>query len=927
MVNRRGLTGTNSLPASKTELSKMKAELEAFRDQIQYKRSDLPELYSKIGAYKDSVRAMQKTIELSANRARYLELSAAKFFIPAAKLMQASLEIVETIKIESSDMYKAMLFEDKKRLSEQIFEELVAHVFLKKPQAASQWQLKALQDSPKLAELSQSYQFFTGAMSLNAPSASSETDLIMAPADFDFKPDANSIVYVTSLLKALHTLNSLDGSLIVLVQRISSELFDAVEHEIKTVKERLRAHPDASTAGSDKYVLVGVHSNLSRNEFFAICPVIRELTSAVILKLTAVANVFKFITTTVNHLYDGADPFGHGQTPLQRAIHAAHREIRNFIVAFIYGSQAPSNAFCNPVADIADILRNSKTKSTASKASLFEFVPFADAAAAAEIKTMSIQPSEREKAFSRKLAATMNIDPYSSLRRDTGHQLIARPSMQFAGLLYSQIKLFSAILQELEGEDAFDSGEQALGVALLEGILDKEYIPLVESYALQELSASFKGIDSNAWTNLSTDVIKQEYITGRSSNSVLNCYLTFVRLCSEICRLIYFIPEYQCDFERITEALMDQVLDKSEIKLRDLIVAKSTAGDEEVATTLCLSVQFAKNQEVRDILAQNSLLQHSADAHLNELLAEKETVLMERLKSDRSINKSELISDPKTIRNLALLQRSFEQLGALLMSGAYLPAHVAQGRGMTKLAFDGRRELHLHVYDEGQKRVFKLGTSLEAKLIVFAELLEKLAQTCLYTLHSEVRTHCFFYLDLAAREGTYRLDVATDEPDPYVLSLNADLLGLSSSVAEWFPQSKYLFLFDCLHVFMDAVLVNNFRYIKELNAHGAQKLRTNVAALVQVLTQLLPPSQAVLPRASEYFRLAQLGAPALMGALGSAARRFTHLQCRALFDAAYGEALQRDTTDATRQAYLNQLTALKYHFEGAGHGAVHEEDA
>lgn len=99
---------------SKSEISKMKNELEAFRDQIQYKRADLPELYSKIGVFKESVQANQKATELSENRIKYTELSNEKFFIPATKLLNESFEVLKTYKIDSLDTYKLVLQEDKK---------------------------------------------------------------------------------------------------------------------------------------------------------------------------------------------------------------------------------------------------------------------------------------------------------------------------------------------------------------------------------------------------------------------------------------------------------------------------------------------------------------------------------------------------------------------------------------------------------------------------------------------------------------------------------------------------------------------------------------------------------------------------------------------------------------------------------------------
>lgn len=99
---------------SKCEVSRMKKELEAFRDQIQYKRTDLPELYSKIEGFKQSATATQKLAELTANRSKYLEMTAGKFFIPATKLLMESLDILSQFKIDSADAFKIIIEEDRK---------------------------------------------------------------------------------------------------------------------------------------------------------------------------------------------------------------------------------------------------------------------------------------------------------------------------------------------------------------------------------------------------------------------------------------------------------------------------------------------------------------------------------------------------------------------------------------------------------------------------------------------------------------------------------------------------------------------------------------------------------------------------------------------------------------------------------------------
>lgn len=59
-------------------------------------------------------------------------------------------------------------------------------------------------------------------------------------------------------------------------------------------------------------------------------------------------------------------------------------------------------------------------------------------------------------------------------------------------------------------------------------------------------------------------------------------------------------------------------------------------------------------------------------------------------------------------------------------------------------------------------------------------------------LRIEVRIHCFYFMDLAYREGNYSLEDPTMiEPDHYISSLANDLVRFESLLAEWLPYSRY----------------------------------------------------------------------------------------------------------------------------------------
>ena len=791
-------------------------------------------------------------------------------------------------------------------------DELLQHIFLKKSNASTEWFSKTFQEIPNLQErlgkLPDEYSFTYMEISVNG-----EKDLVMAPAEFDFKPDSNSLIYVSSLLQALNTLGTLKECLENVEQRISSELFLIVESEIKKSAEKLKKTHKTSGEINEKFVLVPTGmNNVSRDEFYLFCPILREMSSVIIAKLLVIVNIFKFITETVNALRQQQQQQHlefDSQSPLSLAIQAAFREVKNFVTSIIYSHSSPSEIFSNPLSDISEILKNSKSKSTNDKSDLFTFSMNVDETSFVnEIKSMAIKVNEKERELSKKMASALNIDPYTSSKKDSGHKQIVKPNIQYLQVLYNQIIVLFDILKEISSE------ELAVNQNIMSqfgSILEKEYIPFIENYMIHELVSAFKGSASSNWVDFadSSDSISFNSSIGKKSDSILCSYLTFVKLICECCKLIYYIPTHQESFESIMEQLCDQLLDKSEVKLRDLILVKYSGEDDSSSNLLCFSVQFAKNPEIREILNQNGLLQGTPNVQLNRLLSEKEAIVMERLKGDRSIGKNELLFDPKVMRELALLQRSFEQVKKLIFNGNY----KSKTGSMTKIVEDESKNLHLHVYEDGRKSIFKLGPSFDAKFLIFSELLEKLAQTCLFTLHCEIRSHSFYFLDLAFREGSYKLDqIPVNEPDPYILTWTSDLLNLSDSLSDWFPLSKYLFLFDGLAILIDSILVNNFQYIKQINKEGCGKLSTNTTAIIQILTQILPPSEVSLPKSTEYYRLAQIQSDKLVSEIQASSTNFTFLQYRALLDLAYREALSQENNEIARKAYMNHLTMLKY---------------
>lgn len=69
---------------------------------------------------------------------------------------------------------------------------------------------------------------------------------------------------------------------------------------------------------------------------------------------------------------------------------------------------------------------------------------------------------------------------------------------------------------------------------------------------------------------------------------------------------------------------------------------------------------------------------------------------------------------------------------------------------------------------------------------------QQLAETCLFTLRLEGRCHTLYYLEMAIRDGNYHLEDETFEPDPYVITLNSDLMELDDCINASLPPNDEL---------------------------------------------------------------------------------------------------------------------------------------
>lgn len=187
------------------------------------------------------------------------------------------------------------------------------------------------------------------------------------------------------------------------------------------------------------------------------------------------------------------------------------------------------------------------------------------------------------------------------------------------------------------------------------------------------------------------------------------------------------IPGCQSDAERLLHSLMEQFLEKCNIKFRELITSKEAV--DSASAFVALSSTLIANNELSELLERflnRYLGANAGDDELEALYAQKESILLEKLKSDRSLYRNEIIFDYRVLRTILLLQRSVELLPRLLADSSFgtIPSFPTHRPEFLYGDDDGR--LKCNFFDGVSRRVIECSSTFEMYTILLIPLFYQL---------------------------------------------------------------------------------------------------------------------------------------------------------------------------------------------------------
>ena len=181
-----------------------------------------------------------------------------------------------------------------------------------------------------------------------------------------------------------------------------------------------------------------------------------------------------------------------------------------------------------------------------------------------------------------------------------------------------------------------------------------------------------------------------------------------------------------------------------------------------------------------------------------------------------------------------------------------------------------------------------------------------LATKILHTLHVDMRCG-IVHMITRILHAHYLLDQAANDPDPSVLTLNADLVSFDDNITTYLPDHEHRFMTTGLALLLDRLLVTNASQIAGMNMHGCGRMQLNILVLQQNLKTI--EDDVSLARSAQFFELFHNGADAIVARARARAQEkgandldFNLEELKVLVKLCYSEGLQSQQREVAMQA-------------------------
>ncbi|KAI0969798.1 Sec8 exocyst complex component-specific domain-containing protein [Xylaria arbuscula] len=844
-----------SIQASQKRVRTLKESLAASKNSLCVSDPDLKKLYRSSQMYDDVLQTLNELEDLRTVPDQLEARISEKRFLTAVEVLQNALRKLRKPELDDigalSDL-RSYLANQETALMDILVEELHEHLYLKSPYCQERWQ--------SLAKNQGAYNQNYGDSAVITPfHVVLDTLDLERPVTEDpsKNPEADTSWYIALLAESLNKLGRLESAVDTLNQRLPVELFSIVNETINDVDQR---HPSSLRGGSSNSEGLHIYSD---RETQMRADVIYDLLWTLYGKFEAIAEGHRVFHEAVRSL---ARREGAGNSP---QLLGSFRELWN-----LYQNEIRS-LLHNYVTTDADIYQSASSlrhgpavngNQDTQRESLFKFSEAdqksVEMSAEYEALDSIIQAavpgltsnSRKSQAVGKKTSLVGKESRKSALgggldnRNTSGtYKSLVEPSVFNMSLLLPPTLIFIQRLKAIVPPGT-DLAASAL-TSFLDNFLVNVFQPQLDE-TLGKLSDSVFGeVDSFQQDSGWRSAARRPVFKGTTA---------FFTIVTAFCRMLGTIPHDQA-LSVLIISQMNRYYERCSTWFKSLV---AKAQDTNTASQ---DLRFSAELVTTESEIQDTIQKLWTSDTLDRQLIEKEVGLLIMRTNERSLEASDVIQDRDVITSLCLLYTSMKWLTTKIVGLRHITRHNTDSSQPTMPKDQSRRWTLLNdpskANGEQQGPVYLPMTQDTVQSFDrIVSSYEELAGTVLLTLHMEIRCRIIQSLRVALSPETapYVLgDREIKEPDPQILSLNAELIAYDETVVRFLRDREIAFVRTGLSLLINSYLVSNALSTQPMNMRGCERMQLNILVLQQNLKNI--EADVDLARATKYYSLFQEG--------------------------------------------------------------------
>ncbi|KAK4240499.1 putative exocyst complex component sec8 [Achaetomium macrosporum] len=853
-----------SIQTSQKKVRALKESLAASKAALCTTDPELKKLHATSRMYDEVLQTLNELDDLRTVPDQLEARISEKRFLTAVEVLQNALRKLTKPELDDigalSDL-RSYLANQETALMDILVEELHEHLYLKSPYCQERWQnlakcQRALNEAFKDAPAVPPFHAILDSIDWER----SVTE------DPHKNPEADTFSYVMLLVESLNRLGRLESAVDTLKQRLPVELFAVVNETIDDIDQKHPSSLRGGSSGSHGLHIYGQRETRMRAD------VIYDLLWTLYGKFEAIAEGHRVFHESIKALIrrEGAGNNIALLGSFKELWNLYQNEIRSLLHNYVT-TDADVYQFRSSLRPGAGLNGNKD----ASREHLFKFseVDSKSVEMATEYEALDgiiraavpgLTSNSRKGPDSKKAGLVVPRSDPAAARKSTGasygsnqgsgtYKSLVEPSVFNMSLLLPPTLVFLQRLKNIVPPGS-DLATSTL-TSFLDNFLVNVFQPQLDE-TLGKLSDTVFGeadafLQDSEWAR----VAKRPVFKGTTA---------FFTIVTAFCRMLGTIPHDQA----LSSLIITQMLRYYD-RCFNWYKALVTKTQEEASSAQELRASAVMALEASEIHETMKKLWESETTGLE--LLDKETSLLMAHAKQNVLGASDIIQDRDTISSLCLLYTSMKWLSVKILGLRHITKNEADSSRSSLPKPEKKRWTLLNdpskaTTEEGPVYLPMTQETVQSFDSILTSYTE-LATTALLTLHSEVRCRILHSLYTAlspSQTAPYLLDQEVTEPDPQILSLNAEMVAFDEIITHFLREREVSFVRTGLGLLINSYLVGNAPMTAPMNSKGCGRMRLNVLVLQQNLKNIEEGPGAELSRAARYFELFDEGPDAVV---------------------------------------------------------------